>query len=206
MNIYYPFWISFGLSIITGFLIRHSMLKERRRLLAIKNPPDDIDSKITCNIVPFIGSLFIIGIISVMFWTGLFLIWDEYTKTVDSYSIKYELVAIKNKDVKENSGSFGFFVCIGGGSYKETVNSYYYYYVKYQNGIQLEKKDVFDKSIFINENENKDAYVNENWTRWKSSDSLVKFFRCEKYSCPRKHQTILNIPKGTINREFKIEL
>ena len=121
---------------------------------------------------------------------------DGSYNNANEITLKYELIALKSKEIHESSGSFAWFVIVGGGSSKHSTESYYYYYVKYQDGIQLEKRDVLDRRIFINEIEQNNAYV-------------IVTYRQDCMTYPNgwsETRTILNIPKGTIKRDFKIEL
>lgn len=203
MKIFLPFWISLILWIIVSLIIRRSFFKERNEcLLSGKNT----DGLFACNFLPWLASLFIVTLFSLIIWSSFCVIYDINTKHYESFSIKHELIAIKNKEINESKSSWNFFVIVGVGSSESKTEPYYFYYVNYPNGIQLEKRSVFDKSIFIRENLNKDAYIEECWTKQKHSDILVNYFCYDKYSNFSKKVEILNIPVGTINREMKISL
>ncbi len=198
---YIPFWIYLGILLLCLSIFIPSAWKDRNLPATNNNEPLGMWGI-------FLGGPLFFGVISLLptFIISMLTFAAMDNPEREEFSVKFELVALLNKDQVESSSSWAFFVGIGGGSSRTITDSYYYYFVRYRDGIQMEKVPMLDKSVFLNELETKSATVEEVWARNKHSKFIVKHFARAEFDGEEKVRTILNIPDGSIKKEFKVEL
>ena len=117
---------------------------------------------------------------------------------------EYDLVAIKSKDTDKTTTYQGFFVT----SYTKDEVRYYSMFIEYPDGIQTKNYKMDDDSIFIKESDR--AFVQEYWRFSKRKLWAQKFFLMPEYENDghwrEPAKVIINVPKGSILREFNVSL
>jgi hypothetical protein len=150
----------------------------------------------------FIG-MAILGVIAFTFITSGNVVTNNY----ESNKVPLTSLVNKNEEVHRGSIHGSIFLLIGDihGADSTVHEACYYYYTVEQQGIKLNKKNPLKDHIFIKEDvpDNENAYVeylniikSEKNTIFCTYDSKVK----------RTRDIILHIPKGTVKREWDVDI
>lgn len=160
-------------------------------------------------ILCIIGALFVIGKEYTMFeatFSGIMVAIMLYFIIALPMSIRLETEVIETKKVsiysiKNETSIYGHF-CIGTGTIESKI--YYYYYTKNESGYILSKIDA--EQVYIEECEDLEniGYVCTYGKQLSQEDWLFNFGRFSLFGYDEK-TTIIKVPKGTMQIEFKID-
>ena len=138
-------------------------------------------------------------------------IWEAKKEFIDK-SFTYELVSLNNYKTKKTTGSANHFILVGSASFEFSDQMYYQYFVRRSRGIRYEKTPMENRDFYIEETNENIAYLKEYGRHMIIKDPfwlkmVNPLYQESDIIGPVKiGYRVAHIPKGTILRDFDINL